>query len=52
MLCEQPSDPCGYPHGANFENTDEKDMTIRDFEYSKKGIDDGLEFVIEMVNKL
>lgn len=31
----------------NFESTDQKDMVIKEFEYSKDGIDEGLKFVEE-----
>lgn len=31
----------------NFENTDKKDMIIKDFAYTKDGIDEGLKFVEE-----
>lgn len=31
----------------NFENTDKKDMTIKEFEYSKDGIEEGINFVEE-----
>lgn len=31
----------------NFENTDQKDMIIKEFEYNKDGIDEGLKFVEE-----
>ena len=29
----------------NFENTDKKDMIIKEFEYSPEGIDEGINFV-------
>lgn len=29
----------------NFENTDKKDMIIKEFEYSKDGIENGIDFV-------
>ena len=31
----------------NFENTDKKDMIIKEFEYSKDGIEEGINFVEE-----
>lgn len=31
----------------NFENTDKKDMIVKEFEYSKDGIEEGINFVEE-----